>query len=299
MYGKIFASTFTGSMFGRGPVMFSVWAFVLAHTDQTGTVELNPRLVASSLGAELNEVELAIQELCRPDDSSRNPADEGRRLIQEGQFTYRVVSHAIYQRIRTQDDRREYNRQKQAESRARKKEQASTLDKVDSQQKSALSAPIDIDVDVDIRNRKTHTQSASATENPPTIPSQNLPKWTHGQTRSRPGLVGSHVRCFHAPAACARGACVPGFLGQQWTQQLAETVDPLDYIAGIVAQAIQELPAGPLGDDPITYWRAVWSAKHGSQAPAKATNGRGNESAAAMARVIQKRQERRAQGELA
>ncbi len=125
------------------------------------------------------------------------------------------------------------------------------------------------------------------------------PKWTHGQTRSRPGLVGSHVRCFHAPAACARGACVPGFLGQQWTQQLADTVDPLDYIAGIVAQAIHELPAGPLGDDPITYWRAVWSAKHGSQAPAKATNGRGNESAAAMARVIQKRQERRAQGELA
>ncbi len=115
-----------------------------------------------------------------------------------------------------------------------------------------------------------HTQNARATEKTPTIASQNLPKWTHGQTRSRPGLVGSHVRCFHAPAACARGACVPGFLGQQWTQQLAETADPLDYIAGIVAQAIQELPAGPLGDDPITYWRAVWSAKHGSQAPAKA-----------------------------
>ncbi len=161
MYGKIFASTFTGSMFGRGPVMFSVWAFVLAHTDQTGTVELNPRLVASSLGAELNEVELAIQELCRPDESSRNPADDGRRLLREGQFTYRVVSHAIYQRIRTQDDRREYNRQKQAESRARKKEQMSTLDKVDSQQKSALSAHIDIDVD--IRNKKKEDQNHRAT----------------------------------------------------------------------------------------------------------------------------------------
>ncbi len=138
-----------------------------------------------------------------------------------------------------------------------------------------------------IMNGKTraHQERARAEQpQPPTIPSQNLPKWTHGQTRSRPGLVGSHVRCFHAPAACARGACVPGFLGQQWTQQLAETVDPLDYIAGIVAQAIHELPAGPLGDDPITYWRAVWSAKHGSQAPAKSAAAKPS-SAASMQRA--------------
>ncbi len=118
----------------------------------------------------------------------------------------------------------------------------------------------------------------------PEKPQTDEPKWTHGQTRSRPGLVGNHVRCFHAPAACARGACVPGFLGQQWTQQLADTVDPLDYIAGIVAQAINELPAGPLGDDPITYWRAVWSAKHGSQAPAKAAAAKPS-SAASMQRA--------------
>ncbi len=118
----------------------------------------------------------------------------------------------------------------------------------------------------------------------PEKPQNDEPKWTHGQTRSRPGLVGNHIRCFHAPAACARGVCVPGFLGQQWMQQLSDQTNPGEYIAQIVGIAIRELPEGPLGDDPITYWRAVWSAKHGSQAPAKAAAAKPS-SAASMQRA--------------
>ena len=50
MYGKIFASTFTGSMFGAGSDVFAVWGYVIANA-QDSRIELNPRMLASTLGS--------------------------------------------------------------------------------------------------------------------------------------------------------------------------------------------------------------------------------------------------------
>lgn len=118
MYGKFFASTFTGSMFGAGSDVFAVWAYVIA-TAEDSSVELNPVMLASTLGTTPNLVESAIEYLCRPDPNSRNKAEDGRRLIREGAYQYRVVSHALYRQLRNEDERREYNRVKKQESRAR------------------------------------------------------------------------------------------------------------------------------------------------------------------------------------
>ena len=119
MYGKFFASTFTGSMFGAGPDVFAVWAYVIAHTVD-GRVELNPDVLMATLGASRERIDAAITFLCSPDDRSRNPAEEGRRLVQDGQFQFRVTSHALYRTLRNESDRRAYNREKQRESRARR-----------------------------------------------------------------------------------------------------------------------------------------------------------------------------------
>jgi len=120
MYGKFFASTFTGSLIGAGPVVFSVWGYVIANT-KAGQVELNPKLLAAVIGADVDEVVKALDYLCAPDPNSRSTTDDGRRLVREGQFAYRVVNAAVYRAIRNEDDRREYNRIKQRESRARRK----------------------------------------------------------------------------------------------------------------------------------------------------------------------------------
>jgi hypothetical protein len=91
------------------------------------------------------------------------------------------------------------------------------------------------------------------------------PVWTHG----RPGapLIGNHAGCFHAPAACERGLCVPLKLGLQWRQQRV----PEAAIRAFVESTIARLPTGPIGDDPFTFWRAAWSAQHGSRAPKRAS----------------------------
>lgn len=118
MYGKFFASAFTGSMFGAGSDVFAVWAYVIAHA-VAGKVELNPKLLGAMLGAPAERVEAAIGFLCSPDPESRNPAEEGRRLLPDGAFQYQVVSHSIYRALQTEEQRRSYNRIKKQESRAR------------------------------------------------------------------------------------------------------------------------------------------------------------------------------------
>ena len=121
MYGKHFASTYTGSMYGAGVTVFAVWGYVIANTVDS-TVELNPKMLAGTLGCTESEVQVAIDYLCSPDTGSRNPSEDGRRLVKEGSFQYHVVTHAVYRNLQSNADRRAYFREKQRESRERKKQ---------------------------------------------------------------------------------------------------------------------------------------------------------------------------------
>lgn len=119
MFGKFFASAFTGSMMAAGPEVFAVWGYVIAHTVDS-TVELNPKLLAAVIGSDESRMQAAINELCSPDPRSRSKNDGGCRLIREGEYQYRVPNHEKYRSIRDEDGRREYNRLKQQEHRAKK-----------------------------------------------------------------------------------------------------------------------------------------------------------------------------------
>lgn len=135
MYGKFFASTFTGSMYGAGPDVFAVWGYVIANTYDS-QVELNPKLLAASIGTTPERIVTAITFLCAPDSISRSKNDDGRRLIREGEFAYRVPNFAAYRAVQNEEQRREYNRIKKAEQRER--EQVNVKDrKFDSQEMSA------------------------------------------------------------------------------------------------------------------------------------------------------------------
>jgi hypothetical protein len=123
MYGKFFASTFTGSMCGAGANVFAVWGYVIAHTVKS-TIEINPSLLSRILGIPESDLLKAMSFLMAPDPRSRNPAEEGRRLVHEGAFQYRVVTHEFYRNIRHEDDRRAYNRKAQADHRAKKAAEA-------------------------------------------------------------------------------------------------------------------------------------------------------------------------------
>ena len=117
MYGKAFEAMYEGSMIGSGVHVFAVWNYIIAKS-RRGYIELNPELVGFILGAKSDEIESAIKFLCKPDPRSRSKKEEGRRLVKEAQFQYRIVNWEYYDKIKSEEERREYNRLKQREYRA-------------------------------------------------------------------------------------------------------------------------------------------------------------------------------------
>ena len=118
MYGKFFSSAFTGSMVGAGADVFAVWGYVIAHAVDS-LVEINPIVAGAQIGMTAAEVTTAIEQLCKADPNSRNKSEGGSRLFKSGAFSYQVVSHSLYRNMRNEAERRDYNRVKKQESRAR------------------------------------------------------------------------------------------------------------------------------------------------------------------------------------
>jgi hypothetical protein len=125
MYGKIFESTYNGSMVGMGPVVFSVWPYVIAKMKPDRErmefeIELQPVVLAAIIGkVTADEIERAIELLCAPDPQTSTEGEQGRRLIRTGSFTFRVVNGAKYDRLKNEEDRRRANNESQARRRAK------------------------------------------------------------------------------------------------------------------------------------------------------------------------------------
>lgn len=139
MYGKIYESMFYGSMRGSGGAFFAIWSYIISHMKPDGNhgmkVEINPEVIAFLIGEPESVVKEKIALMCAPDPKSRSKEEEGRKLRSLGEYTYLVINGAAYNKIRNDVERREYNRVKQAEHRARDKEEKEKI-KLDNAQTS-------------------------------------------------------------------------------------------------------------------------------------------------------------------
>jgi len=118
MYGKSYESKYEGSMVGAGLNVFAVWDYAIAKC-KTGVIEINPKLLAFILGGTEDQIQDALDKLCAPDPKSRSKAEDGRRLIKEGEYQYRMVNWAHYQGIKNAEALKEYNREQQRAHRLR------------------------------------------------------------------------------------------------------------------------------------------------------------------------------------
>lgn len=109
-FGKIFESTYTGSMVGSGPVVFAVWGYIIANTRPPGVVEINPIILGAMLGATAESVQNALDFLQAEDARSRSKECDGRRLVKIGEFIYSVPTWQRYREARNDDERKEYMR---------------------------------------------------------------------------------------------------------------------------------------------------------------------------------------------
>lgn len=125
MYGKIFASLFTGSMYGKGAPAFSLMSYVIANMRPDKTVgfqvELNVKDLANRIGETEETIQKAVDFLCAPDPMSRSGQSDGRRMVKVGAFDYQVVNGLHYAAIRNEEERREKNRMRQEKYRQKGK----------------------------------------------------------------------------------------------------------------------------------------------------------------------------------
>lgn len=121
MYGPVFETMFGGSMYGCGLARFVVLTYAIAGCDKNGIIELNPKRLADTFGCEEDDVTDAIEFLCSPDEDSRSEAEEGRRLVHEGAFSYRLVNKAKYRDMMKSLNKAEYNKGFMAGMRAAEK----------------------------------------------------------------------------------------------------------------------------------------------------------------------------------
>ena len=92
------------------------------------------------------------------------------------------------------------------------------------------------------------------------LPGEIVPAQAQIQVARPSALIPSplaHGKCYPS-TACSRGLCVPRFLGQQWRDQ-SDAVKVQVFI-----EAALQTVTGPVGDDPLTWWREQWRQAHGS-----------------------------------
>ena len=114
-----------GSMRGKGSAFFAVWGYVISNfvpdKEVGAQVDLNIEELAFLIGEKVEIIRSVIELMCGPDPESTNQLEEGKKLVKLGTYSYRVVNGAYYRKIRNEDDRREYQRTKQAEYREKRK----------------------------------------------------------------------------------------------------------------------------------------------------------------------------------
>lgn len=122
MYVKIFSQIYDSSI-AEDYLVRLVFEDLLILADRDGHVDMTVAAIARRTNVPLRVVNRAIEKLSSPDPDSRTPDEEGRRIVlldPHRSWGWRIVNYANYRNIRNDEDRREYNREKQREFRSRR-----------------------------------------------------------------------------------------------------------------------------------------------------------------------------------
>lgn len=125
-FTKLQRSIVTSSIWLQDADTRLVWITLLALCDRDGIVRASPNGLAHQARVSEEGCHKALELLSQPDSDSRSTEHEGRRIERvDGGFL--VLN---YQRILSEgarQERRDYNREKQAEGRAKKRANGSTI----------------------------------------------------------------------------------------------------------------------------------------------------------------------------
>jgi hypothetical protein len=118
-FTKLFNSILDSTIWQEPNETRLLWITMLAMSNANGEVQASIPGLARRAGISLPECEAGLHTLLSPDPYSRTPDHEGRR-IENVDGGWSLLNHGRYRALLSAEERREYNRKKQAEYRAKK-----------------------------------------------------------------------------------------------------------------------------------------------------------------------------------
>lgn len=157
-FTKLFNSILHSTIWSEPNHVRILWITMLAMANKDGDVAASVPGLAKMAGISLEETEDALARFQQPDKYSRTPDFDGRR-IQATDGGWHLLNHGKYRALMSAEERREYNRRKQAERRAKLSSASMTVN--DSQSLSAMSAHTEAEAEAEATNTKERSATAS------------------------------------------------------------------------------------------------------------------------------------------
>ena len=112
MFAKVFQSMYDGSLGTRGPWEALVtFQQMLVLSDRFGDVDMTAEVIARRTLIPITIIQKGIAELLKHDPESRDPSNDGRRIIQISEnrdWGWNIVNYTRYSAIRSAEERRMY-----------------------------------------------------------------------------------------------------------------------------------------------------------------------------------------------
>lgn len=124
MYAKIFAQIFDSSI-AENYAVRHVFEDLLKLADQTGVVDMTMEAIARRTNGPIDTIRMAIDELSKPDSTSRSKLHGGRRIIpldSNRNWGWIIVNYEHYREIQDEQTRKSYFR----DAKRRQREREST-----------------------------------------------------------------------------------------------------------------------------------------------------------------------------
>lgn len=133
MYGKVFESIYTGSLYGEWEAIVTMQQLITL-ADSKGIVDMTPQAISGVTSIPLDIIKKGLAVLTEPDESSRTEGHEGvriNRLDDHREWGWYLVNYDKYKNIRSAEDRREYMKNYMADQRKAAKFKAPTIEECD------------------------------------------------------------------------------------------------------------------------------------------------------------------------
>lgn len=122
MYGKLFESMFDGTLSESWEALV-VFQQMIILSDANGVVDVTPSALHRRTGIPLDVIKKGIEVLESPDDASRTPSEEGRRIVRvsgDRSWGWRIVNHSYYRGLSSRAEKLTRDRERQRRKRAEK-----------------------------------------------------------------------------------------------------------------------------------------------------------------------------------